>query len=119
MLDVDSKPIVCTLSPAAMAPRLAQIRTLTRKHLRSHRLDGSTLYLAYDLAAAGELTEIVAMERECCAFLSFELGTHADAVSLVIEGPPQPGSDKQWLFSQFLPEAPAPVAASGCACCKG
>lgn len=115
----DAKPIVCTLSPAAMAPRLAQIRTLTRRHLRSHRLEGSVLHLTYDLAAAVELAEIVAMERECCAFLDFEVRSHADAVELRIEGPEQDSADTQWLFAQFLPalQAPAPVAA--CACCKG
>lgn len=119
MPSTDSKTIVCTLSPTAMAPRLAQIRGLTRRYLRSHRLEGSTLHLAYDLAAASELAEIVTLERECCAFLDFELRTRADAVELVIVGPRQEEGDTQWLFSQFLPEPQEPGAGARCACCKG
>lgn len=119
MPSTDTKPIVCTLSSTAMALRLAQIRGLTRRYLRSHRLEGSTLRLAYDLAAAPELAEIVALERECCAFLDFELSALADAVELVIKGPRLQEGDTQWLFSQFLPEPQEPDAGAGCACCKG
>ena len=46
----DSTPIVCTLSPTAMAPRLA----------------------TYDLAAAVTVAAIVALEQECCTFLDFK-----------------------------------------------
>ncbi|RZI98248.1 MAG: hypothetical protein EOP39_27100 [Rubrivivax sp.] len=75
--------------------------------------------MAYDLAAAPELAEVIAMERECCAFLDFELRMHADAVELVIDGPRQEGADTQWLFFQFLPEPQAPGVGAECACCRG
>lgn len=113
------KPVVCTLTPSAMEPRLAQIRSLTSRHLLSHRLEGSALHLIYEPVAAVELAEIVAMERECCAFLDFEIRAHPDRVELRIAGPSQAGTDTQWLFAQFLPEPQAPAAGAACACCKG
>ena len=104
--------IACTLSAADMGPRLARIRELTRTHLRAHSLQASTLRLTYAGASAAELAAIVALERECCAFLQFHLTEGQDTVELLIEGPPRAGTDAQWLFSQFLPEPPA----VGCGC---
>lgn len=86
-MTTSTKPIVCTLSPTAMAPRLAQIRDLTRRHLRGHLFHGSTLVLTYDVAASDELRQIVSLEQECCAFLDFEIRTQADAIELRIAGP--------------------------------
>lgn len=102
-----------------MAPRLARIRQLTKQHLRSHRLEGSSLHLSYDGAAASEVEHIVKLERECCAFLDFELSRRGDDVELTIVGPEQPGSDAQWLFSQFLPESTSAAQPPGCGCRKG
>ena len=113
----DAAPIACTLSAADKGPRLARIQALTREHLRMHELRGSTLRLTYAPQAAEEVARIVELERECCAFLDFEAQRLADCVELVITAPGQVGADAQWLFSQFLPEAPAP--ASACPCCKG
>lgn len=114
---VNQAPIACTLSAADLSPRLARIRALTAAHLRAHELAGSRLRLLYAAEAAEEVAQIVELERRCCAFLDFHLAHLDDGVELIVVGPEQEGSDAQWLFSQFLPEAPAPVAA--CACCKG
>jgi hypothetical protein len=114
------KPIVCTLSPTAMAPRLAQIRSLTQQHLQAYQLECSNLTLTYDLAASDELRQIVSLERECCAFLDFEIRARADAVELYITGPQQARGDIQWLFGQFLPKAQQDAAPEpACTCCKG
>ena len=112
----DGGPIACTLSAAEVGPRLARIQALTRQHLREHQQDGSTLRLTYALKAADELSQIVQLERECCAFLDFRLRQVGDDVQLVITAPDQDGTDAKWLFSQFLPEPQ--VAAAACACCK-
>lgn len=122
MQKLEPAPIACTLDLQAMGPRLAEIGQLTREHLRSHRLDGRTLRLAYDTAAAEKVAQIVELERVCCAFLDFELKTSANAVELTITAPEQDGSDEQWLFAQFLPAAnllDAPAKSSDCACCRG
>lgn len=112
-------PIACTLGPADMDPRLARIRQLTKQHLRSHRLEGSSLHLTYDGAAASDVEHIDKLERECCAFLDFELSRRGDDVELTIVGPEQPGSDAQWLFSQFLPVSTSAAQPPGYACRKG
>lgn len=112
-------PLVCTLSAADMAPRLARIRELTRARLRAHCLQGSTLRLSYAYEAAAELAAIVELERECCTFLTFQMTEGNDAVELLIVGPEQEGTDTQWLFSQFLPEAEAPAKSAACGCGKG
>jgi hypothetical protein len=118
MTETNTKLVVCTLSPKAMAPRLAQIRKLTQRYLRGHQLEGSSLQLTYDVAALEELRRIVSLEQQCCAFLDFEIRAHADAIELRIVGPDLEGDDTQWLFSQFLPTV-QPDAAPVCACCKG
>jgi hypothetical protein len=118
MTEASSKPIFCTLSPTPMAPRLAQIQNLTQRYLRSHRLEGNAMMLTFELAAADELRQIVALEEQCCAFLDFKLYERAGFIDLHIVGQDQQGSDTQWLFSHFLP-ASSPAAAPACACCKG
>ncbi len=97
-----------------MGPRLARIRRLTADHLRAHDLQASTLRLSYALEAAAELSAIVELERECCAFLSFRLTETDTAIELFIVGPPRRGGDAQWLFSQFLPDLPILTPACGC-----
>jgi len=102
-----------------MGPRLARIRQLTRAHLREHHLQASTLRLTYAREAAAELAAIVALERECCGFLSFQLTEGDAAVDLLIAAPTPGGVDAQWLFAQFLPD-PLPFGASpACGCGKG
>jgi len=117
-------PIACTLDLQAMRPRLAEIRTLTREHLRSHRVEGRTLRLTYAGAAAQSVARIVDLERACCAFLDFDIKGTADEVELSITAPEQDGTDAQWLFEQFMPAVGSPDAAaaskaSECACCRG
>jgi hypothetical protein len=86
-------------------------------------MEGRTLRLMYDAAAAQELARIVELERVCCAFLDFDIKASADEVELSITAPEQDGTDAHWLFAQFLPAtdlADAPASkASGCACCRG
>jgi hypothetical protein len=119
----ESAPIACTLDLQAMAPRLAEIRQLTREHLRFHHLNGRTLRLTYDIEAADRVAHIVGLERACCAFLDFELSVAHTGVELTITAPEQEGTDANWLFAQFLPDpdlSDAPVSETGkCACCRG
>ncbi len=119
MQAAEPMPIACTLTLDEMGPRLARIRQLTQDHLRSHRLDGSTLDLFYDPLAAAELAEIVDLERRCCAFLNFRLMAEDDQIRLEIRADADQTAHARWLFSQFLPdEAGAPSPNAGCACCR-
>jgi hypothetical protein len=117
----DAAPVACTLSPADMGARLVRIRQLTQSRLRSHSLQGLTLRLSYAPEVAAELADIVALERECCAFLAFHLTESPGAVELLITAPSSQGTGAQWLFAQFLPtvtERP-PQEPALCGCRKG
>ena len=119
MQAAEPMPIACTLTLDEMGPRLARIRQLTRDHLRSHRLDGSTLDLFYDPMAAAELTQIVELERQCCAFLHFSLVAQDSQIRLQISAPSDQAAKARWLFSQFMPDgAEASSPSAGCARCR-
>jgi hypothetical protein len=117
MSDREDATITCTLAPAAMAVRLADIARLTARHLRAHRVEGRTLHLAYAPAAAAEVARIVALERACCAFLDFEVEAGQDACTLRITAPTREGTDARWLFEPFLPGGGE--ASDRCACKRG
>lgn len=63
----------CTLSPDGLAERLAWIRTEVVPHVvETERVDdGLALELAAAPGLAGTLERWIALERECCAGLSF------------------------------------------------
>src|SRR5690242_6779875 len=119
MQATETAPIACSLDVGAIAERLADIQRLTHSHLRSHRLEGLTLFLAYDRAAAAEVTRLVSLERACCSFLTFNLQVQLDGVELSITAPEEARDAAQWLFAQFLPRDPVrTVPQGGCACCR-
>ena len=113
------KAVACTLGLDQMPARLERLRRLAVSGLRTHRLDGRVLHLSYHLDAAPELKALVALERDCCAFLDFDLQVARGEVRLAITAPEGADDAAQWLFAQFLPPAPQPAAArtSCCASC--
>lgn len=123
MPTAEPAPTACTVDLHAMGPRLAEINRLTQEHLRSHRVEGRTLRLAYNTEASQMVARIVELERVCCAYLDFELMATADAVELSVTAPEQEGTDAKWLFAQFLPQIGLTANLSGkaseCACCRG
>jgi hypothetical protein len=111
-------PIACTLGADDLRARLAWIRRVTELALVSHRLDGTTLHLAYRPEARGDLQRIVDAERACCAFLEFDLADDDGQVALRIRAPAGGEVDARWLFEQFLPAPPSGACAGvtgGCA----
>lgn len=94
-------PIACTLSPAALGGRTAWIGALNRSALRSLVQEPTMLTLTYAASAEPDLRELVRLERECCAFLAFELGQDApDTVTLRIRAPEGEGTEH--LLAPFL-----------------
>ncbi len=81
-------PIACTLTPGAMADRGEWLRQLGRKSLRAGERTPHGLALSFDLGARDEVIEWVRAERECCAFLTFDLNEAGDDVRLTVAGPP-------------------------------
>lgn len=110
------KTIACTLDGAALRRRLAWIRRVTNSHLLSHRMDGTVLRLTYRSTALPDLEQIVAQERDCCAFMRYSLERLPDAVMLTIEAPSGSGTDAQWLFEQFQPAERVAVSGKSCGC---
>jgi hypothetical protein len=106
-------PIACTLGPGDFRQRLAWIADLNRDALRAQQRDGLRLELIYAPAALDRVREMVARERNCCAFLTFDLRQEAEAVRLVIEAPEDA---RDALDAVFEPFQVRKAAATVCGC---
>jgi hypothetical protein len=82
-------PIACTLDPAEMPQRGAEIRALGRDGLEAveRRERRVTLRFRPDAAIRKRVEGIVAAESSCCAFLDFTLADADDATVLTIAAP--------------------------------
>jgi hypothetical protein len=116
---VEQAAIACTLGADDLKARLDRIAELGRQHLLSQRQDGLALRLLYAGEAGPALRDIVALERECCAFLKFELTERGKAVELTITAPNEVGEFAGVLFGHFAASAAAadaPRCSTGCGC---
>ena len=111
----ESQPIACMLGPADYEARLAWIADLARDALRGHRRDDLDLELVYAADAAQRVREMVEKERECCAFLVFDLDEEPGEIRLTIRAPESARDIADRLFGAFLPSA-EPAAGRGCCC---
>ena len=84
-------PIACTLTGASLAERAEWLRRLGAAALIDGRRMGDRLDLVFRSEAADDVRELVRAERECCAFLDFDLDDAAGRVGLKITGPPEAG----------------------------
>ena len=82
-------PIACTLSPADMPRREADIRALGRDSLLSAECSERQALLRFrpGRATRARVEKIVAAESECCAFMDFDLSDTDDAITLTITAP--------------------------------
>ena len=82
-------PIACTLTPAQLPARLAEIRAVGDAALRSTEASGSGAVLRFDADehARARLAAIVAAESVCCAFLEFDLEDKPAETVLTIRAP--------------------------------
>lgn len=97
----DPHPMACTLSPDDYAARLRQIAALTRDELIGCTRRGTVLDLRYNPEAATRVRAMVAKERECCAFLTFEMQESGEEIRLLITAPDQAGDAVPALFAPF------------------
>lgn len=98
----DAPPMACTLGGAAFADRVAWISALNRTALRSHSREDRTLRLTYAPTAAPQVHQLVAQERECCAFLRFQIDETPSGVHLRMEAPEEGRDALDALFAPFL-----------------
>jgi hypothetical protein len=96
--------IACTLGAGDFKERVAGIRALATRSLRSSRRKPLQLELTYDREALAEVEDLVAREADCCSFLAFELHPDATGVHLTITAPLEALTAADELFAHFAPE---------------
>lgn len=106
-------PVACTLDTEAWHGRLEWIADLNRAALIGARREGRSLVLTYKLEHAARARELVRRERQCCAFLSFDLKEAADDVTLVI-GVPENAVD--CIDAILAPFTATSARGHGCGC---
>ena len=80
----EARPIVCTLTPRELKDRGAAWRKLWSSGLiRRERVRGGIRLIA-EPGASKALTDLVDLERECCAWIDFDVD--GSAVTLTARG---------------------------------
>lgn len=87
--------------------RLAGIRDLAGRSLRHASRTPLALSLTYEPKALDEVRDLVAKEKTCCAFLTFNLTNDAGGVFLTIAAPQSAADAADLLFDHFAPELAA------------
>src|SRR3546814_8289104 len=87
---------------------------LNRTALLCTQREDRRLLLTYDRSQAGLVHEMVDRERQCCGFLSFQVTTGQDGVTLVIEAPKEVANVLAPVFAPFLAGTSED---GGCTCC--
>jgi hypothetical protein len=80
--------VACTLGSGDLTRRAAWWEALTARSLvRAARTDrGLRLVFRADAGAAGELSDLVALERECCAFAAWSVHENGTELTLDVTG---------------------------------
>jgi hypothetical protein len=107
------QPVACTLDTEAWPRRLEWIADLNRAALIGARRQGRSLVLTYKPKYAAPVRELIRRERQCCAFLSFDLREAADDVTLVIGVPESAGDGIDAILAPF---SATTASRSGCGC---
>lgn len=102
--------IACTLGAGDFEERVAGIRALSSRWLRTSRRKPLQLALTYEPEAAGDIEALVAKEAECCGFLDFDLQRDTVGVHLTITAPVEALAAADELFAHFAPELAREVA---------
>lgn len=101
---MDSLPIACTLTPAALQARKDSLlsvvveRAVERQPLR----DGYRLRFSSDADVLPLITRTIAAERQCCRFLRFTMTVEAadGPITLDLVGP---AGTREFLTAMFEP----------------
>lgn len=110
---LNEPPVMCSLSGGDYQARLAWIAALNAETLRAYRRDDLRLELTYAPEARDRVREMVGRERECCAFLDFDLRDDRDAVRLTISAPERARGAADDVLAPFVPDA-STTASCGC-----
>ncbi|MGB3386826.1 MAG: hypothetical protein WBA88_02465 [Pseudaminobacter sp.] len=100
----EEKPIACTLDAGDFKERAVSIRDLAWRSLRHSSRTPLTLTLTYEPGALDEVRDLVAKEKTCCAFLSFDLKHNTSGVFVTVTAPKSAAEAADVLFDHFAPE---------------
>jgi hypothetical protein len=81
----DTRPIACTLSASDLKDRAGAWHKLMRSGLVQRALIPGGIRLTPAPGAADALMQLIDLERECCAWIDFEVGT-GSVVTLTAAG---------------------------------
>jgi hypothetical protein len=86
-------PLACTLEAAAFAERRARWEALSQRALAGRERTPGGVRLRYraEPGVGDELSELVRLEGECCAFLEMRLRDDGAGLVLEVSGPPEAG----------------------------
>ncbi|MGV1955512.1 hypothetical protein ACQZ5G_01330 [Agrobacterium sp. 22-214-1] len=96
-------PIACTLDAGDFKARTEQFEALASRHLRHVSREPLSIELTYATEALPELRDLVGKEKECCAFLNFDLREDRDGVRLQVTAPEAARDAADTLFVHFAP----------------
>jgi hypothetical protein len=120
IMSTDSTPpMACSLRPGEFNARQERIASLARRSLLHQHQDGRTLTVRYARSVSMELRELVTLERECCAFLQFQLHEDGDAIELQITAPREAEASAAPLFSAFIATPAGNRGCSSACTCTG
>lgn len=109
----DPTPIACTLSAGDYKNRVSAIADLNAQSLHSVARSALRLELRYSASARQQVEEMVRRERECCAFLGFDIQELGSEIVLTVITPEEAREAAATLFDQFSSKR---AAAPGCGC---
>jgi hypothetical protein len=81
----DNPPIACTLTAADLEDREGAWKKLMGSGLVRRDMVPGGIRLSPDPGASAVLIELIDLERQCCAWINFEVGPDS-AVTLTAEG---------------------------------
>jgi len=105
--ETQSAPITCTLGLSDLKARIGEIASLNSDALRHHEHRGLKLELVYGRQARERVHEMVRKEKECCAFLDFDIREDAENVRLIIRTPESARAAAALVFAPFIGKASA------------
>jgi hypothetical protein len=87
-VDHESAAVACTLGPGGLARRGSRWAALTGRSLVRAARTGRGLRLVFraDPGVADELHDLVALERDCCAFAAWSVHEHRAELTLDVTG---------------------------------
>ena len=107
----------CSLDGRSFRERVASIAAFHARALVSQQRLGRRLVLTYADGSGHEVADMVARERDCCAFLDFEMRTTGGGTELTVTVPEDHAHNADTLLAPFH-GSDTNTSASCCGACS-